>query len=144
MREREMAELREQFIAILGHDLRNPLASFTGAIRMLRRESLSPQGERVLDLLHGSVLRMSGLIDNVLDFARGRLGGGIGLDIEAEEQLQPVLEQVIGELRAATPDAEIEADFSITLPVPCDRTRIGQLASNLLGNPLPMGSEISR
>lgn len=138
MREREMSELREQFIAILGHDLRNPLSSFGGGIRMLRGESLSPQGERLLDLLQGSILRMSGLIDNVLDFARGRLGGGIGLNIQ-DEPLQPVLEQVVGELRAASPDANIEADFSILAPVPCDRVRIGQLASNLLGNALTHG-----
>lgn len=138
MREREMSELREQFIAILGHDLRNPLSSFGGGIWMLRRESLSPQGERLLDLLQGSILRMSGLIDNVLEFARGRLGGGIGLNIQ-DEPLQPVLEQVVGELRAASPDANIEADFSILAPVPCDRVRIGQLASNLLGNALTHG-----
>jgi sigma-B regulation protein RsbU (phosphoserine phosphatase) len=139
LREREMAELREQFIAILGHDLRNPLASFSGGIRMLRKEDLSPQGERLLDLLQGSVLRMSGLIDNVLDFARGRLGGGIGVDLNAEEPLQPILDQVVGEFRAATPDAKIDANFSISTPVPCDHVRIGQLASNLLGNALTHG-----
>ncbi|WP_376740420.1 PAS domain-containing sensor histidine kinase [Mesorhizobium caraganae] len=138
MREREMSELREQFIAILGHDLRNPLASFGGALRMLRRERLTPQGERLLDLLQGSILRMAGLIDNVLDFARGRLGGGIGLNIKSEP-LQPVLEQVVGELRAASPDANIEADFAISKPVPCDHVRVGQLASNLLGNALTHG-----
>jgi sigma-B regulation protein RsbU (phosphoserine phosphatase) len=138
-REREMSELREQFIAILGHDLRNPLASFGGGIRLLRRENLSPHGERLLDLLQGSNLRMSGLIDNVLDFARGRLGGGMGLDIDGDEPLQPILEQVVGELRAASSDAVIQADFSIVTPVPCDRVRIGQLASNLLGNALTHG-----
>jgi len=138
-RERELAELREQFIAILGHDLRNPLAAFTGGIRMLRKEQLSAQGERVLDLLQGSVLRMSGLIDNVLDFARARLGGGIGLDIDDEAPLKSILDQVVGELRATAPDAVINTDFSISRSVPCDRLRIGQLASNLLGNALTHG-----
>lgn len=138
--ERERAELREQFIAVLGHDLRNPLASFAGGIRMLRKESLSAQAVNLLDLLQGSVLRMSGLIDNVLDFARGRLGGGIGLDVAAEP-LQPVLEQVVGELRAASPEAVIECDFSIATPVACDRIRIGQLVSNLLGNALTHGDK---
>lgn len=140
MREREMSELREQFIAILGHDLRNPLASFGGGVRMLRREQLSAQGERLLDLMQGSILRMSGLIDNVLDFARGRLGGGIGLNIQSEP-LQPVLEQVVGELRSASPDAKIEANLSISTLVPCDHVRIGQLASNLLGNALTHGDQ---
>jgi len=141
VREREMAELREQFIAVLGHDLRNPLASFTGGIRMLRKEPLSARAENLLNLLQGSVLRMSGLIDNVLDFARGRLGGGIGLDVDPDEPLQPILEQVVGELRAAAPEAVIDCDFAISMSVPCDRVRIGQLVSNLLGNALSHGDK---
>lgn len=141
LREREMAELREQFIAVLGHDLRNPLASFAGGITLLRKEHLSAGGEKVLNLLQGSVLRMSGLIDNVLDFARGRLGGGIVLDADAAEPLQPVLEQVVGELRSAMPAAVIETHFSISSSVACDRVRIGQLVSNLLANALTHGDK---
>jgi sigma-B regulation protein RsbU (phosphoserine phosphatase) len=139
MKERETAELREQFIAILGHDLRNPLTSFIGGIRMLQRENLSAQGSRILDLMQGSVVRMSGLIDNVLDFARGRLGGGISLIVDANEPLQPLLEQVVAELSTGVPDALIETKFCMTAPVACDRVRIGQLASNLLGNALTHG-----
>lgn len=50
---------------------------------------------------------MSSLIDNVLDFARGRLGGGIGLDMNAAEPLEPVLGHVVEELRAAPPERAI-------------------------------------
>ncbi|MBW3096492.1 PAS domain-containing sensor histidine kinase [Pseudohoeflea coraliihabitans] len=142
-RERQLAELREQFIAILGHDLRNPLASLDGGIRMLHGENLSPQGERVVKLLQGSTLRMSGLIDNILDFARTQLGGGIALKIEDDVEVQPVLEQVVDELRTATPDATIETEFTIPAPMRCDRIRIGQLASNLLGNALAHGHRTS-
>ena len=46
-----------------------------------------------------SVARMSALIDNVLDFARGRLGGGIALN-RTPQSLEPVLDQVIAEMRA--------------------------------------------
>ena len=49
--------------------------------------------------MHGSVVRMSGLIDNVLDFARGRLGGGVTLDSSARVALEPILQQVVNELR---------------------------------------------
>ncbi len=58
--ERETAELREQFIAVLGHDLRNPLASISAAARVLLREPLSERGVRVLALMQGSVTRMAG------------------------------------------------------------------------------------
>ena len=97
--EQNTSALREQFIAVLGHDLRNPLASIGGGVGLLRKETLSERGAKILDMMHGSVVRMSGLIDNVLDFARGRLGGGVTLTREAHVALEPILQQVVNELR---------------------------------------------
>jgi sigma-B regulation protein RsbU (phosphoserine phosphatase) len=140
--ERETAELREQFIAVLGHDLRNPLAAISAGARILQRSgALHDQKEiRVLDMINTTVTRMSDLIDNVLDFARGRLGGGITLSRDANRPLEPVLEQVVDELRTASPQRVIDTSFEITERVNCDRTRIGQLASNLIGNALTHGA----
>jgi phosphoserine phosphatase RsbU/P len=140
--ERETAELREQFIAVLGHDLRNPLAAISAGARILQRSgALQDKKElRVLDMVNTTVTRMSDLIDNVLDFARGRLGGGITLSRDASGPLTPVLEQVIDELRTASPGRPIETSISIAEPVNCDRMRIGQLASNLIGNALTHGA----
>ena len=78
-------------------------------------------------MMQTTVMRMSGLIDNVLDFARGRLGGGITLRRDANRPLQPVLQQVVDELRTAMPDRVIETDLGIADPVNCDRSRIGQM-----------------
>ncbi|WP_327206028.1 PAS domain-containing sensor histidine kinase [Rhizobium beringeri] len=136
--EQQTAELREQFIAVLGHDLRNPLASIAAAARMLRKEEQTDRSINVLDLMQGSVVRMSGLIDNVLDFARGRLGGGIMLERRAQE-LEPILRQVIGELRSCHLDRGIEVSIEFAGPINCDSDRIGQLVSNLLGNALTHG-----
>ena len=137
LNERETSELREQFIAVLGHDLRNPLASIAAGTKLLTK------GERdagpVLALMQQSVARMSALIDNVLDFARGRLGGGVSLN-RATQPLEPVLNQVIAELRVSFPDSKIETKFDLTRPVVCDGGRIAQLFSNLLGNALTHGT----
>jgi sigma-B regulation protein RsbU (phosphoserine phosphatase) len=140
--ERETAELREQFIAVLGHDLRNPLAAISAGARILQRSGALQQHNelRVLDMINTTVTRMSDLIDNVLDFARGRLGGGITLSRVANRPLEPVLEQVVDELRTASPRRVIETNLEISAPVNCDRTRIGQLASNLIGNALTHGA----
>jgi phosphoserine phosphatase RsbU/P len=140
--ERETAELREQFIAVLGHDLRNPLAAISAGARILQRSGALREHKelRVLDMINTTVTRMSDLIDNVLDFARGRLGGGITVSRDANRPLEPVLEQVVDELRTASPQRVIEASFDITERVNCDRTRIGQLASNLIGNALTHGA----
>lgn len=139
--ERADSELREQFIAMLGHDLRNPLASINSGINMLGKEKLSDRGKKVAALMSGSVVRAAGLIDNVLDFARGRLGGGITLIRDASHPLEPVLRQVVAELRSTSPAREIVEHYALEEPIPCDHVRVSQLVSNLLGNALTHGAK---
>ena len=140
--ERRRAELREQFVAVLGHDLRNPLAAIDAGTRLLRRERLGDEAASVVGMIRGSVARMAGLIDDVLDFARGRLGGGLEVDLVAGdgEPLGPALEQVVAELRAAWPDRVVEAGFVLPGAVRCDRGRVARLLSNLLANALAHGA----
>lgn len=138
---RESATLREQFIAVLGHDLRNPLAALAAGTRLLGREGLSERGALIINQMELSLSRASLLIDNVLDFARGRLGEGLILTRDAKQPLTPVLEQVVGEICAIFPERSIRAEFSIREPVDCDRQRIGQLAANLLSNAVTHGAD---
>jgi len=137
--QREDAELREQFIAVLGHDLRNPLASISAGMRLLQKTKLDERGESFVLLMQKSVMRMAGLIDNVLDFARGRLGGGIMLTLSVQT-LEPALQQVVDELQSTHPEQIIKTEFSFTKQVDADPVRIGQLLSNLLGNALTYGA----
>ena len=138
--ERATSELREQFLAVLGHDLRNPLASIDAGARLLQKEVTTAKGVTFVSLIQNSVGRMAELIDNVLDLARGRLGGGLTLERAPQMQLGSVLEQVVDELRTAWPDRVIETHFLMTRPVSCDRARIAQLLSNLVGNALTHGA----
>lgn len=137
--ERLGTEFREQFIAVLGHDLRNPLASIDAGAKILQRGQLDEKSRSILTLMQSSVGRMSGLIDNVLDFARGRLGGGLGIEKSDAVPLKPMLEQVVAELRVSQPDRVIAADFCDAV-IKCDPGRLGQLLSNLLGNAITHGA----
>jgi phosphoserine phosphatase RsbU/P len=140
LNERETSALREQFIAVLGHDLRNPLSAvFTGS-ELLLRTPLNDRAKSITALIKDSAHRMEGLIENVMDFAKGRLSGGLTLERDAEAPLEPVLRQTIAELNTSAPNRVLETDFSINDPVDCDRRRIGQLASNLLGNAITHGA----
>jgi sigma-B regulation protein RsbU (phosphoserine phosphatase) len=141
LQEKEAAEFREHFIAVLGHDLRNPLASIRSGLRILSKEPLSDRGKGVLNLMDGSVDRMAALIGDVMDFARARLGGGLSLNLRANHQLGPELTQVINELQSSRPWREIQVDIDLATPVTCDPVRIGQLVSNLLGNALTHGAD---
>ena len=138
--EKATAELREQFIAVLGHDLRNPIASILSGVRLLGREGLTERGKSVLALMAGSAERASDMVDNIMDFARGRLGGGIGLLADEVPDLGSTVQQVVDEIRLIVPERAIEAKIVIDRAVRCDRTRIGQLASNLLGNAVTHGA----
>ena len=138
--ERQDAVLREQFIAVLGHDLRNPLAAIDAGAALLLQTPLDQKAQQTIGLMRRSVERMSGLINDVLDFARGRLGGGLGVSRSADGSLVPILEQVVAELRASVPDRVIEATFLLDRPVYCDQGRIAQLFSNLVGNAITHGA----
>ncbi|MDV6329652.1 GAF domain-containing sensor histidine kinase [Asticcacaulis sp. 201] len=133
------AELREQFIAVLGHDLRNPLGAIASGITLLEKTPLNERGATLVAMMHKSAGRMIELIENVLDFARGRLGGGVTLDVRREANLEHVLTQVISELRVRWPERAIAVDYDLAVPVDCDPSRIAQLFSNLLGNALTYG-----
>lgn len=141
MEEKQNSELKEQFVAVLGHDLRNPLAAIdAGVSKMLREGGWSDDTPLILRLMKNSVSRMSALIDNVLDLARSRLGGGIVLNLEDQRPLQPTLELVLDEIRTANPQRTIAVKFDIAKPVRVDHDRIAQMFSNLLGNAVTHGT----
>ncbi|MGG2023841.1 GAF domain-containing sensor histidine kinase [Pseudomonas sp. S8] len=139
LQERETAELREQFIAVLGHDLRNPLFAISAGAEMLLRKHPDPAIDvRVRNIL-GSAQRATRLVDDVLDFARGRLGKGIPVDIQPCADLTEAVQQVVTEIRNVHPQRTIYASIGDLQGLPCDRARIAQLLSNLLANAVAHG-----
>ncbi|MBZ9730573.1 GAF domain-containing sensor histidine kinase [Salegentibacter sp. JZCK2] len=139
--EKHIAELREQFIGILGHDLKNPIATTRMSAEILMKFSKEDIVKRNAALIKSTSIRMEGLIDNLLDFARGRLGEGIKLRKTKDfKKLENTLEQVINEVKTTTPDQEIKSNIEIKNPVNCDPDRIAQLCANLLGNAVTHGS----
>jgi signal transduction histidine kinase len=138
--ERATAELREQFIAVLGHDLRNPLASISALGELFARRAAEPEIARAGERIRSATRRMAMLIDDVLDFARERMGSGLGVTRVEEPGLGGSLSDVVSELRAAHPDREIVERIDIGAAVWCDRGRVQQLLSNLLGNALAHGA----
>jgi sigma-B regulation protein RsbU (phosphoserine phosphatase) len=138
--ERATSALREQFIGVLSHDLRNPLSAIIGGVELLMKTPLNERAQAMARLIQGSANRMGGLIDDVMDFARGRLGGGLTLERMPDVAIEALLRQVVGELQTSDPQRAIAAEFAINVPVDCDPQRVGQLASNLLGNAITYGA----
>lgn len=136
---RQTAELREQFIAVLGHDLRSPLAAIATGATVLDKMPVGEKAMPVVALIRRSAARMAGLIDNVLDFARGRLGGGLSLSPVVDGNLEAILEHVVAEQRTVWPDRDLLTEIALSRPVAYDGARISQLVSNLLANALTHG-----
>ena len=101
--EREVAELREQFMAVLGHDLRTPMRGILSFSELMLRSPLDSRARDMAVLIQNSARRMNALIDNLLDLARGR-AGGLPILPDANEPLEPVLRGVLSELQASHPD----------------------------------------
>jgi signal transduction histidine kinase len=138
---RAASELREQFIAILGHDLRNPLQAAYASSDMLQRKLTDPDLLVFASRIKTNVSRMSSLIDDVLDFARGRLGGGIGIELTEVQNINTGLTTVVQELQDAQPECKIISSISVDRSVRCDLGRLQQVASNLLANALTHGRQ---
>jgi signal transduction histidine kinase len=138
--ERATSELREQFIAILGHDLRNPLQAILATSELMARRSAEPAIAGMASRIKANAKRMSALIDDVLDFAQGRLGGGIGVEFRETDNLTNGLHAVVKELQVGQPERTIAADITVARTVRCDLGRVQQVASNLIGNALTHGA----
>lgn len=140
LHELKNAELREQFIAILGHDLRNPATAVSNGAELLLRMPLDNKSTSIVTMIKNSSRRMLGLIENILDFAKGRLGSGIRLNYQYTTQLEKILQHVIAEVSSGSPAGTIVAKFDMSDSIYCDENRIAQLFSNLLNNALVHGS----
>lgn len=137
--ERENVLLREQLIAVLGHDLRNPLGAISMTVGLLERSIIDDKLKNLLGILKRSSYRMNELIGNVMDFARTRLGEGIVIS-PRDVALTPVLHHVAEELKFLFPDRQINIVIDLQDPIHCDANRIAQLASNLLANAFTHGN----
>ncbi|MFJ2485225.1 ATP-binding protein [Pseudomonas sp. NPDC087639] len=136
----ELGRLREQFIAVLGHDLRTPLSAIRMSADLLESKTEDKRSLNLLAAIRHSSVRMGVLIENILDFARGRLGGGIPVQRKLVDDLQKTLLLTLEEVQASHPQATFVHALDIPAGVYCDTLRISQLLSNLLGNAVTHGS----
>ena len=108
-------------------------------MRLLWKTPLNERASGIVGMVQQSVGRMAALIDNVMDFARGRLGQGIDINPKPVDLSCP-LEHVARELQIAWPNREILFENRLSGPVYCDSQRLAQLLSNLIANALTYGA----
>jgi two-component system sensor histidine kinase/response regulator len=139
VRAEEANRLKDKYIGILGHDLRNPLSAISNSAHLLLRGADLPERHRksATRILRASD-RMGNMIRDVLDFTRGHLGGGIPVE-PTDGDLADICHRVVDETKAIHPEREIVFDARGDLAGAWDRARLEQVVSNLVGNAVRHG-----
>jgi two-component system sensor histidine kinase/response regulator len=140
---REMLRLNEMFVAAVSHDLRSPLGTVLTGVHLLESDVVGAQPKRVLARMRSSVDRMKGMLDQLNDLARARLGGGIVIE-RHPVNFRAFADKVFDELRIAFPDrafvVEYDEDAGSPLSGNWDEQRLGQVLANVVGNALQYGA----
>jgi signal transduction histidine kinase len=127
-------EVRERFISILGHDLRDPLATVKISANMLASNpSIKNEYRLVAARITRACSRMQRMVDDVLDFARGHLGNGIPSN-PTQHDMGDICRAAVDEVSAANPQRQITLELTGDLHGAFDRDRVHQALGNLIAN----------
>jgi light-regulated signal transduction histidine kinase (bacteriophytochrome) len=130
MRHAEMERARMQLLAMLGHDLRDPLQSIRMAASVLKHGGEGqPLGQRI----ERSSGRMQRLISQVLDMSRLENGLGLALHLQPVD-ISRMAEDLLDESRTAHPGVDYRAAIAPDVTIDADADRLAQVVSNLLSN----------
>lgn len=135
----ETLRMNEMFMAVLGHDLRNPLSAIVHSAYVLQRDSTNPELARKLaDRVLNSSHRMSRMIEDLLDVARARLAGGIHIE-RSDHDMGSIVLKTVQEHQTTNPTNTITMQTIGNLAGRWDGDRLAQVASNLIANALHHG-----
>lgn len=130
-------QLNELLVAVLGHDLRNPLSAMIFAGSILQR-SADAATRNSADLIVQTGWRMNRMIADLLDLARARLTGGIAINVE-EADLGIIATRLKAGREAMEPKRELELTLGGDLRGQWDGDRLEQAISYLIGNAIEHG-----
>jgi len=132
-------QAQDLFLGILGHDLRNPLGAISMSAQFLMQDAnLDSRYIKSASIIYNSSNQMRRLIDDLLSFARTRLGQSMPVSLH-QTDLARIVNQAVMQARAFHPDCTIVFDVTGDLHGQWDSTRIEQVFSNLIGNAIAHG-----
>jgi signal transduction histidine kinase len=130
---------RDLLLGVLGHDLRNPLGAISlGSVLLPRLGALNEKQTAVATTIETSSHRMTRIISDLLDLARARHGTGLPV-VPKPLDLADLSRQIVDETKIQNPDRDIDLQIIGAVEGEWDRTRLGQMFSNLLGNAVQYG-----
>lgn len=134
------ARFRDQLVAIVGHDLRTPLAVVLMAARLLQlRPTLAPSDRTAVDRIIRQAERMSRMVHDLLDYSRLRLGQRLTI-MRARCDLAPIAADVVSALGVTHPNRALRLVVQGDTRGQWDTDRLAQVLSNLIANALAHGN----
>ncbi len=143
----QVNRLKDEFVAMAGHELRGPLAVISGNLELLSLTAPSPDQARSLETIRRRAEGMQALVDDLFDLARLRSGG---VSVEPEQVgVTGAVHDVVAELATAAHAGEVSVEVAETGPTGltayCDPRRLHQMLANLVGNAVkytPPGGQV--
>ena len=140
----DVGQSKERFLAILGHDLRNPVGAIVTSTRFMLDNAAAAGDlpEPYASLIGGvarSARRMNQMVADLLEFARVSFGDTIPIQRAAVDGAE-LLRDVVAEVAAFYPDSDIRTSMTSDLRGEWDRDRLFQALTNLLGNAIQHGA----
>jgi len=140
---RDIAESKERFLAILGHDLRTPLgAVMTSTKFMLDTGELEEPNLTLIKRMSASATRMNHMVLDLLDFTRTRFGDTIPV-VRVDTDLRKLVHDVVHEVATMYPSSIVRVESAGDLTGQWDRERLIQALTNLVANAVQHGSNKS-
>lgn len=139
----DIGKTKERFLAILGHDLRNPLgAIMMSASFMLELDELVEPHKNLVTRIGSSAKRMNEMVSDLLDFTRTSLGDHIPI-VRAKMDVTRMVEDIVAEVAARYPTRVVTVESKGELRGLWDCARLTQAITNLVGNAVQHGAETS-
>jgi len=130
---------KDLFLAVLGHDLRNPLSAIKmGSALLLRSDTITARDHNSAITISRSADRMGQMVHDLLDFTRTRLGARLPISAQRCD-LRTICNRIAEEMRTAHPDRPISVECEGDCAGQWDASRVEQLLSNLVGNAVQHG-----
>lgn len=135
---RQALNLNDLFTAVLGHDLRNPLAAVMNGAGLLRKTSDEPRVLATAGRIESSTRRMARMVDQLLDVARIRTSG-LALQMQQTDYAD-LCRNIVDELSDAYPGSLVSMDVTADVMGEADVDRLSQVVSNLVRNAVQHGA----
>lgn len=137
-----VANSRDTFLAVLGHDLRNPLSALSSCIELLARTEEPTKKGNTVEVAKRSLNSINGMVTDLLEYTRTRLGRGIEVSPKPGN-FAALCRRTFEEVCFAHPKRALRSEIPEVVPLTFDEPRMRQVLTNLLSNAVQHGDAAS-